>query len=243
MASNLTRTVLDPVLAADPAGPRVTYYDDATGERVEVSAITLANWAAKTANLLRDEFALEAGAKVGVLLPAHWQTVAVLLGVWWTGGEVLLGPDNSADLVLVHGDRLAEVSDVDEVVALSLDAFGKPVPDLPVGVTDYATSVRVHGDQFQPSGIGPGCALNGLSVDEVVASARERAAARSFTAADRVLSSATWNTPDELVDGLLSVLLAGASLVQVANADPAKSERRLATEKITAILDQNYRTG
>ena len=31
---------------------------------------------------------------------------------------------------------------------LSLDAFGRPVPDLPIGVTDYATAVRVHGDQI-----------------------------------------------------------------------------------------------
>ena len=29
----LTDLLLTPILGADPAGPRVTYYDDATGER------------------------------------------------------------------------------------------------------------------------------------------------------------------------------------------------------------------
>ncbi|COV98637.1 TIGR03089 family protein [Mycobacterium tuberculosis] len=38
------------MLRADPVGPRITYYDDATGERIELSAVTLANWAAKTGN-------------------------------------------------------------------------------------------------------------------------------------------------------------------------------------------------
>ncbi|HEY4795636.1 MAG TPA: TIGR03089 family protein, partial [Mycobacterium sp.] len=28
------------MLRADPVGPRITYYDDATGERIELSAVT-----------------------------------------------------------------------------------------------------------------------------------------------------------------------------------------------------------
>ncbi|MDZ7932384.1 MAG: TIGR03089 family protein [Rhodococcus sp. (in: high G+C Gram-positive bacteria)] len=239
MASNLTQTLLDPILAADPAGPRVTFYDDATGERVEVSAVTLANWAAKTANLLRDEFGFEVGGRVSVLLPAHWQTAAALLGIWWAGGEVVVGADDSADVAMVSGDRLDESPDADEVLAFSLDAFGKAVPDLPIGMTDYATSVRVHGDQFRVAGSGSGgAALDGRSVDEVLAAARERADARSWTASDRVMSSASWTTADELVDGLLSVLVVGASLVQVANPDEAKSQRRAETEKVTATVAQ-----
>ena len=47
---------------------------------------------------------------------------------------------------------------------LSLDAFGRPAPDLPIGVTDYATAVRVHGDQIVAEQ-HPGPALAGRSVD------------------------------------------------------------------------------
>ncbi|OZF43687.1 TIGR03089 family protein [Rhodococcus sp. 14-1411-2a] len=244
MASNLTQTLLDPILAADPAGPRITFYDDATGERVEVSAVTLANWAAKTANLLRDEFGFEVGGRVSVLLPAHWQTAAALLGIWWAGGEVILGADDSADVAMVSGDRLDEAPDTDEVLAFSLDAFGKAVPDLPIGMTDYATSVRVHGDQFRVAGSGSAgsgsaaAALDGRSVDDVLAAARERADARAWTASDRVMSSASWTTADELIDGLISVIVVGASLVQVAHPDEEKSQRRAETEKVTGNLAQ-----
>ena len=87
------------MLRADPVGPRITYYDDATGERIELSAVTLANWAAKTGNLLRDELGAGAGSRVAVLLPAHWQTAAVLFGVWWIGAEVVLD-GRDADIAL-----------------------------------------------------------------------------------------------------------------------------------------------
>ncbi|MEV0946021.1 TIGR03089 family protein [Rhodococcus sp. NPDC049939] len=233
-SSTLTDLLLDPILKNDPAGPRITFYDDATGERVELSAVTLANWAAKTANLLRDEFALEPGTRVVVLLPAHWQTAAVLLGAWWAGAEVVLDPDVEAEVALVSASRLGDVEDVPDVAALSLDAFGRPVPDLPVGIIDYATSVRVHGDQFRPTLAGP--ALAGRSVEDVLASANASAAANGITRTDRVLSEAAWGSPDKLIDGLVAIFAAGASLVQVANADAAAQSRRIDSEKITRQL-------
>ncbi|RDI68686.1 TIGR03089 family protein [Nocardia pseudobrasiliensis] len=227
----VTAALLDPILARDPAGPRITFYDDATGARVELSAVTLANWAAKTANMIRDEFGLAPGGRVAVLLPAHWQTAAVLLGCWWAGTEVVPRPDDEAELALVTADRVDEVADIAEVAALSLDPMGAPVRDLPVGITDYATSVRAHGDQFRPDGAG--AALDGRSVAEVLDAARESAARQGFTAEDRVLSSAKWDTATELVDGLLAVYAAGASLVQVANPDPARRDHRIETERVT----------
>ncbi|OMB95495.1 TIGR03089 family protein [Mycobacterium colombiense] len=224
------------MLRADPVGPRITYYDDATGERIELSGVTLANWAAKTGNLLRDELGAGPGSRVAILLPAHWQTAAVLFGVWWIGAEaVLAGP---ADLALCTAQRLDEADDAvsgGEVAVLSLDPFGRPAPDLPIGVTDYATAVRVHGDQIVPEP-SPGPALGGRSVDEVLADCQSSAAARGLTSGDRVLSGASWSEPAELVDGLLAIMAVGGSLVQVANADPAGQERRIETEKVTRVL-------
>jgi uncharacterized protein (TIGR03089 family) len=233
--STLTSALLDPLMATDPAGPRITYYDDATGERIELSTVTLANWAAKTANLLRDELGAGPGSRVAVLLPAHWQTAAVLFGIWWVGAEVVLSPDEGADIALCTADRLSDADaavGAGEVAVLSLDPLGKPVDDLPVGVTDYATSVRVHGDQVTPER-HPGPALNARSVTDVLAAAQSSAAAQDFTAGDRVLSTASWNTPDELTDGLLAVFAAGASLVQVANPDAGVLDRRRHMEKVT----------
>jgi len=232
---NLTSAILDPLMASDPAGPRITYYDDATGERIELSTVTLANWAAKTANLLRDELGADPSTRVAVLLAAHWQTAAVLFGIWWAGAQVVLEPGTEAEIALCTADRLADADEAvgtGEVAVLSLDPFGKPVPDLPVGVTDYATAVRVHGDQVVPER-HPGPALDGRSVDEVLAAARESAAAQGITATDRIMSTARWDTADDLIANLLAVFAAGASLVQVANPDPAALDRRRQTEKVT----------
>ncbi|WP_109492826.1 TIGR03089 family protein [Mycobacteroides chelonae] len=216
--------------ANNPA-PRVTYYDDASGERIELSTVTLANWAAKTANMLRDEFGAGPGSTVAVRLPAHWQTAGVLLGIWWAGAEVVLGGEDNADVAFC---TLGDEPDAAEVCVLSLDAFGRPVPDLPLGLTDYSTAVRVHGDRFSPAGAGP--ALNGRNVGDVAAAARESATAQGITAEDRVLSTGSWDSPDKLIENLLAVLIAGASLVQVANPDPGAQERRVTSEKVTRTL-------
>ncbi|OOL30315.1 acetyl-CoA synthetase, partial [Rhodococcus rhodochrous] len=63
------------------------------------------------------------------------------------------------------------------------------------------------------------------------------ATAAGITGADRVLSSRDWGTPQALIDGLLAVLAAGASLVQVSNPDPAAMDRRVESEKVTARLN------
>ncbi|MFV8317426.1 TIGR03089 family protein [Mycobacterium sp. 23] len=232
----LSGAILDPLLRADPVGPRITYYDDSTGERIELSAVTLANWAAKTANLLRDELGAGPGSRVAVLLPAHWQTAAVLFGVWWIGAEAVL--DGPADIALCTLDRLDEADGRvagGEVAVLSLDPFGRPVPDLPIGVTDYATAVRVHGDQIVPEP-APGPALAGQSAAQLVAACVQSAAMQGLTPGDRVLSTATWDRPEKLVDGLLAVLSVGGSLVQVANPDAAALQRRVEMEKVTRVL-------
>jgi uncharacterized protein (TIGR03089 family) len=231
--TTISSAILDPLMASDPAGPRITYYDDATGERIELSTATLVNWAAKTGNLLRDEMGADPTSKVAVLLPAHWQTAAVLFGIWWIGAEVVTG--GAADIALCTAERLGEADDavgMGEIAVLSMDPFGKPVPDLPVGLTDYATAVRVHGDQIIPER-NPGAALDGRSVTEVLSAAQASAATQGLTADDRVLSTADWTNADDLIENLLAIFAIGASLVQVANQDAAAIDRRRQTEKVT----------
>jgi uncharacterized protein (TIGR03089 family) len=231
--TNISAAVMEPLLAANPSGPRITYYDDATGERIELSTATLANWAAKTGNLLRDELGAGPGSRVAVLLPAHWQTVGVVLGIWYVGAEVVLQAGDCS-VAFCTEDRLDEAEGLaDEVVVLSLDAFGRPVADLPFGITDYATSVRVHGDQITAER-NPGPALDGRSVAEVLAAAETAATERGLTPTSRVLSAAGWDTPDGLIANLLAVYAAGGSLVQVAHPDPAAQLRRRDAEKITS---------
>src|SRR5689334_21049872 len=84
--------VLPEVFAAavrrDGASPFLTYYDDVTGERIELSALTTANWVAKTANLLVDEYDLEPGETVAIGLPPHWLSVVWALATWSAGASL-----------------------------------------------------------------------------------------------------------------------------------------------------------
>jgi uncharacterized protein (TIGR03089 family) len=235
----VTDALLAPALAADARRPLITFYDDATGERLEFSGETLANWIAKTANFLRDECDVEPGMRVAVLLPAHWQTAVVLLGAWWNGAVVTDDPAG-ADVALADAAHLDAAGAAGLVVGLSLDAFGRPLDGLPGDAIDYASEVRMHGDAFAPLGPVPGDApaLGEASVDDVVTTARRRAAELGYDAGSRALSVADWPLALEggLVDGLLAVLAAGGSLVQVRNPDLASLDRKGEAEKALRVL-------
>ena len=70
-SGTLTDALLDPTLKNDPAGPRVTFYDDATGERVELFGPHPRQLGGRDRKTCwRDEFGVEPGARVAVLLPA-----------------------------------------------------------------------------------------------------------------------------------------------------------------------------
>ena len=122
----------------EPAAPLITHYDDATAERIELSAATLANWVAKTANLLQDEFDVGPGSAVAVSLPVHWQTAAVLLAVWSCGATVVdTAPEDygrlaDVDVVLAAQDRLAAVADAGED-AVDVDLLGLSLHPLGLG--------------------------------------------------------------------------------------------------------------
>ena len=215
------------VLRRDPAGPLLTYYDDATLERTEISATTLANWVAKTANLLVDDLGLAAGEPVAVWLPAHWQTAAVLLGLWSAGAQPMTGAAGAA-VVIADEPRLAAAVEAGarDVVGLSLASMNGRLAHAPAGFVDYAAPVLAAGDRVDvahPSGHA-----------EVVA-ARARAGEFGLTVGDRLLVSDAAGVEDA-VDWLLAPLAAGASVVLCRNADPIRLPGRVAEERVTATL-------
>lgn len=233
---SVTEALLKPLLAADPARPLITHYDDRAGSRIELSRATVANWAAKTANWLRDELDVEPGAQVAVLLPPHWQTIGILLGSWWCGAEVTEDP---------HGALVAFVpptgptgAGADTVAAVALDPLGRGLSDPPQGMLDYVSEARVHGDDFVPWEPVPGetRALPGQTVAELVLAAKDRAAALGLTDRDRVLSTADFTPGGGLLDGLLAILAAGASLVLTTNPATDGLAARAQAEHVTASL-------
>jgi hypothetical protein len=86
----------------EPAAPLVTHDDETTGERVEISATTLANWVARTVNLLQDEFDFGTTSR-DPRSPVHRQTAADAGPAAW-----LLAP-LSVGASLVHCRNADEV--------------------------------------------------------------------------------------------------------------------------------------
>ena len=146
--------LLESALRSDAARPAVTFYDDASGERVELSVTTYANWVAKTASLLQDELDVDRGATVLVALPTHWLG-AVWLGAAWSVGAFVtddLGRAADADVLVCGPDELesfAGHAGRAPVLALSLRPLGGRFAEaLPPGVTDYGAVVLGQPDAF-----------------------------------------------------------------------------------------------
>lgn len=129
-------------VATDPSQPLVTYYDMSTGERVELSTTTTANWVAKTSNFLVDELDAAPGTRIRIGLPSHWLTTVWILSAWNVGAAVV---GQSADIGLSGPDLLA---DEPHRVAASLRPLGGRFAAPPDGFLDVGAEVPGHGDQF-----------------------------------------------------------------------------------------------
>ncbi len=202
--------LLERRLAADPGQPLVTFYDDATGERTELSVKTYANWVSKTANLLADELMLEPGDDVRIDLPPHWLG-AVFLGGLWTCG---LGLDDSAPVAIVGPGGLERPAA--STMACSLLPFAvrfrTPLPD---GVLDHGVLWAGQSDVFSP-----------FAATDLGAPEPQHA---------RVITDL--NPLSEVGQQLLAGLVAGTgSLVVVANPDAGKWPAHSQNERATASL-------
>jgi uncharacterized protein (TIGR03089 family) len=223
--------------------PLVTFYDDATGERVELSVVTYANWVAKTAGLLQDELGLERGGTLAVDLPTHWLG-PVVLGAAWTVGLVVTphvgagGVTGEADVVVCGPTRLgAHAAGTAAVVALSLRPLGAPFAEpLPPGVLDYGAVVWGQPDAFlaieEPEGGDP--AWNALDRRASQAELLEAAGAGPWGAPETRLLTDLNPCSSSGVDALLGPLLAGGGTVWVANPDPLRADDRARAEQATA---------
>lgn len=211
--------------AADPARPLLTWYDDLTGERTELSAATLANWTNKTANMLVDGLGLGPGSTAVVALPPHWQTAAVLLGCAAAGVTVVT--EGAADVGFATLERLGEVAGAGEIFAVSLHPFALPMRDLPSGVGDWATESRQHGDFFsayQPMKVsGLALAPEGVLRDPALAPG------------DRLLIDTDLHPGAEA--WLWAPLAAGSSIVACSHTDVSTLARKATSERVTVRMD------
>ncbi|MET7513981.1 TIGR03089 family protein [Streptomyces sp. NPDC005480] len=238
--------LLRSALAADPGRPLVTFYDDATGERVELSVATFANWVAKTANLLQGDLAAQPGDRLALLLPAHWQSAVWLLACASVGVVADVGGDPAAADIVVSGpDSLDEARACSgERVALALRPLGGRFPQPPEGFADYAVEVPGQGDRFapfapvdpeEPALVVAGAELTGA---EVVEKARADATDLGLTGpGSRLLSGLPYDTWRGLSAGLYAPLATGGSVVLCRHLDGLDEEslaKRVENERVSA---------
>ncbi|MER5890344.1 TIGR03089 family protein [Streptomyces sp. NPDC001941] len=239
--------LLRSALAADPARPLVTFYDDATGERVELSVATFANWVAKTANLLQGDLAAEPGDRLALLLPAHWQSAVWLLACASVGVHAdVQGDPAAADLVVSGPDALeAARACSGERVALALRPLGGRFPQPPAGFTDYAVEVPGQGDRFAPfapvDADSPALSAGGteLTGAALVERARAEAGRLGLEPGGRLLSGLAYDSWEGLAAGLYAPLAVGASVVLCRNLDrlaPDALAQRTESERVTVTV-------
>ncbi|MEV7984585.1 TIGR03089 family protein [Micromonospora sp. NPDC085948] len=242
-------------LAAQPADaeqPLLSYRDEATGERVDLTAQQVGVWAARSASLLRDGCGLGPGSRVAVLLPPHWRTAAVLLGAWASGLAVSFRPrataglpvlepggDRPFDAVLVTPQRQDDwLEDVPDAPHRYLVGTGPGrLADVPLGWLDWSAEVLRHGEATpEHTAIRPSdpATADGTTYGQWGAIAQEYAKMLGLRAGDRLLVDAAEH--EEPLKWLLAPLSAGASVVISANLYPARRDAVAAAERATRIL-------
>ncbi|KRB79639.1 hypothetical protein ASE01_23215 [Nocardioides sp. Root190] len=234
--------VLTRRLRNDPGQPLVTFYDHDTGERVELSVTTWANWVAKASSLLVDELGLERGDRIGIDLPPHWLGT-VFVGAAWNAGLVVVPLPDPADpatdlsAVVCGPDAVegwaAHGPDV-EVLACALLPMGVRFKDpLPAGVRDVGVEIWSQPDAFTPwDPPGPeDIALSSPAGEVTHATLWGEAAAGTLVGGGRLLSVAN---PLSEPATFSEPLTQGGSLVLVAKAVQGLLEAAYAAERATA---------
>ncbi len=221
-------------LRSNPGRPLVTYYDEITGERVELSVTTYANWVAKASSLLVDEHDLERGDSLRIDLPPHWLSL-VFLGAAWNAGLVVTDA-GSPDAVICGPDSLARwAPEADErpTLACSLLPLGvRFSAPLPAGVHDVGLEVWGQPDGWgpydPPTADDPATSWGGVETtqEELWAAA----AGASLSRGDRLISETDPASPPGTAS-LCEPLSCGGSLVLVAHAAPDRLEAIAVAER------------
>jgi uncharacterized protein (TIGR03089 family) len=220
------------------ADPLVTYYDVGKGERVELSAVTFANWVAKTANLLSLEVSTAPGDAVALPLalsaPGHWMTAIWEVALWQTGAYVDLTADahERAAVVVCGPDWQPYAEATADVLACSLHPFATGLgAGLPPSVIDVDLAIRAQPDSYTPVPVDPTAVAwvdgphrwsqadlsagpAGSTGTAGSASATESPGRADSTAPTRrlIVPSDPWSTAQE---GIIAALRSGGSVVVV----------------------------
>lgn len=225
-------------LARDPGRPFVTAYDEAVGARTELSVTTYANWVAKTANLLIDEFLLGEGDVVRVEMRPHWLSTVFLGAALTAGVAITTDPATAAHLVVRGPEGVDDDAPDVPVLACSLTPFATRFDrQLPDGVEDFGALWPGQPDGFLGGPVEPtttACRHDGTSHSQTALLEEARAIAASRSG-DRLITDVD---PLHLcgTTTVLPALVGTGSLVLVGSPTDVQWPSRLATERATDVL-------
>ena len=223
VATSLAETLrrrLDP--RADPGRPLLTFYDDDSGERTELSSTTYANWVAKTAGVLVEDLDLAPGDLVRLALPTHWLG-PVFLGAAWLAGLEVADEDDAA--LVIQGPAGPDDSEPGAGLRLhcALLPFAVAAREpLPSGILDFGTLWPGQPDAYLGIPGGPSSpAYAGRDQATLLAGPGS---------AERVLTDLDPTGPAGL-EVFLDALIGGGSLVLVRHPDPEAWSVRATSER------------
>ncbi|HEX5088561.1 MAG TPA: TIGR03089 family protein [Nocardioides sp.] len=233
--------LLSAELRREPGRPLVTFYDETTGERIELSVTTYANWVAKAASLLVDEHGLERGDVLLVDLPTHWLG-PVFLGAAWTAGLAVAFPSSAGrPSAVVCGpaglDAWAERAEQLPVLACSLLPMGVRFAEpLPPGAHDVGVEVWGQPDAFMPYDPPTGADLalvdGQVTHDELFRIPTAAGSPGTATDGGRLLVTANPASPPG-VAAVARPLATSGSLVLVTGASEARLDEIAEAERVT----------
>lgn len=245
-AGNFLNSTLSGLLS-DPGQPRLTWYG-ADYERIELSGAVLNNWVNKTTNLLCEEFDAEPGTPITVDLPPHWRFLTWALATLRSGAELNLNATDTSGVVVTSSPE--SHPHASDLVVVTLAALARKYPgSLPAGAVDAASAVMTYSDGLgfvqatDPSETAITSPLAQLTYDDLpdwslgaTEDSGHRTALRCSS--DSVASRATllqhalgiWNSGG-------SVVLLGSDICHELDDDPARFQRIVESEKITAVID------
>jgi uncharacterized protein (TIGR03089 family) len=217
------------------ADPLITYYEPVADVRVELSAVSFANWVDKTCNLVTDEYLLDPGDVVELALsgthPGHWMTAVWQVASWQLGLTVSVGSGLSPRLVVTGPAWGSEHGSGVDVVACSLHPLGMGFgAALPSGVADYALEVRGQPDSFVPT---PQSGLALAWADAQRQLTQADLLGKSQAARRLVRVSEAWPT---CRDGVVTALASEGSVVLVAGGTEEQIRKIAADEKAEVSL-------
>ena len=214
--------------------PYLTFYDDATAERTELSYATFGNWASKAANLLTEELTAMRGARIAVLASDHWTSAVMAVAAWKVGAVVVFDAEAAAgaQVVFVAEADADDFADHPGLVVRGSGMGGRVLGTAP-GI-GFGNEVLAFADDYDDPSVGlDEPALAGPAGD--VTSAELLQGAWDVAGdGEHLLSTARLSAGTAAVL-LLAPALAGGSLVWCPNPVGDLSER-VAAERVTAVI-------